>query len=65
MRFQHWLHLSKEGTIEGHCEETVHCPHGNVQVHQKPLLLQCVYCSTNPLSTQKSQMGCQFYYRAD
>lgn len=46
---EHWLHLSEEGTIEGHSEETVHCPHRNVQIHQKPFLLLCVDCGTNPL----------------
>ena len=56
MRFSHWLHLSEEGAIEGHSKETVHCPHGDIQVHQKPLLLQSVDCGTNPLQTQTSQI---------
>lgn len=53
----YFIHLSEEGAIEGHSEEAIHRPHGNVQVHQKPLLLQSVDCGTNPLGTQTSQIG--------
>lgn len=65
MRFNHWLYLSEQGAIEGHSVETVHCPHRNVQVHQKPFLLQCVDCGTNPLCTQTSQVDYQCHHRAD
>lgn len=57
MTFKHWLHLSEQGAIESHSEETVHGPHGNVQVHQQPLLLQSVDCGTDPLVTQVSQIS--------
>lgn len=49
------MYLSEEGTIEGHSEKAVYCPHANVQVHQEPLLLQSVDCGTNPLWRQTSQ----------
>lgn len=57
MRFVYWVYLSEKGTVEGHSVETVDCPHGNVQVHQKSLLLQSVNCSANPLETQVLHTG--------
>lgn len=65
LRCEHWPHLSEECAVEGDSVEAVHCPHRNVQVHQKPLLLQSVDCGTNPLETQTSQVGCQFHHRVD
>lgn len=50
------MDLSEEGAIEGDGVEAVHCPHGNVQVHQEPLLLQSVDCGSNPLGTQTSHI---------
>lgn len=46
------FHLSEKGPVEGDGEEAVHCPHGNVQVHQEPLLFQSVDCCADPLGTQ-------------
>ena len=47
-------HLSKKGPVEGDGEEAVDRPHGNVQVHQKPFLLQSVDCSSDPLEAETS-----------
>lgn len=33
-----FCHLSEKGPVEGDGEEAVYGPHGNVQVHQEPLL---------------------------
>lgn len=48
------FHLSEKGPVEGDGEEAVYCPHGNVQVHQEPLLFQSVDCSSDPLGAETS-----------
>lgn len=42
-------YLSEQRSVEGDGVETVHRPHGDVQVHEQPLLLLSVHCGTNPL----------------
>lgn len=48
-------YLSEESSVEGDREEAVHSPHGDVQVHQQPLLLQGVDCGTDPLENKYSR----------
>lgn len=46
-------HLSEQGAVEGDRVETVHRPHGDVQVHQQPLLLLSVDRGPDPLDDHK------------
>lgn len=42
-------YLSEEGSVEGDGVEAVDRPHGDIQVHQQPLLLLRVHSRSNPL----------------
>lgn len=48
-------HLSEKCPVEGDCEGTIHCPHGDVQIHQQPLLLLAVHCGSDPLEDTAGQ----------
>lgn len=42
-------HLSEKGPVKGDSEGTIHRPHGDVQIHQQPLLLLAVHRGSDPL----------------
>lgn len=46
-------YLSEERPVEGDGVEAVHSPHGDVQVHQQPLLLLSVHCRPDPLTADR------------
>lgn len=50
-------HLSEERPVEGDSEGTIHGPHGDVQIHQEPLLLLAVHRGSDPLEHTGGQ-GC-------
>ena len=42
-------YLTEECAVKGDREGTVHGPHGDIQIHQEPLLLLAVYRGPDPL----------------
>lgn len=50
-------HLSEERPVEGDGEGTIHGPHGDIQIHQEPLLLLAVHRGSDPLEHTAGQ-GC-------
>lgn len=46
-------YLSEQRSVEGDGVEAVHRPHGDVQIHEQPLLLLRVDGGPNPLRGEK------------